>query len=174
MWALGATFVVTLWRAQAVVGAPAKRLCISEMRSKTLLAHLLFLLLALGAACFGLRARRLQHRVSATLGAAITGCVLVAWVTPSYWTVHNVLANAPLVLLVLYSPTILAYGGRPLAAVSVLAVVLVWNGLLLFVICASPATYSYAQFQKANAVLFFGLLNFVHYRVLPFTPPLFS
>jgi hypothetical protein len=128
MWALGAAFVVTLWRAQAVVGAPAKRLCVSETRCKTLLAHLLFLLLALGAAWFGLAAHRRRHRVSATLGAVIAGCVVVAWMTPSDWVVHNVLANAPLLLLVLYSPIILAYGRRPLAAVSVSAVVLVWNG----------------------------------------------
>lgn len=94
--------------------------------------------------------------------------------TPTVSAVHNVLANVPLVLLVLYSPIILAYGGHPVGAVVVLAVVFVWNGLFLLGVFLLPSEHGYAQFQKANAVLFFGLLNFVYYRVLPSRPPLFD
>jgi len=174
MWALSVAFLFTLWLAQAAVGEPAKRLCISEMRSETLFAHLLFLLLAAGAACFGLAAHRMRHRVSATLGALIATCLLGAWVTPATSAVHGVLANVPLALLVLYAPLMLAYGGHPLWAVAVLAVVLVWNGLFLLAVFLLPAVHGYPEFQKANAILFFGLLNFFYYRVLPSTPPLFD
>jgi len=175
MWALGVAFLLTLWLAQAAVGKPAKKLCISEMRSETLLAHLLFALLAAGAACFGLAAHRMRHEMSANLGASIAVCLVGAWVTPTASAVHNVLANVPLVLLLLYSPILLAYGGHPLLAFG-LAVVLVWDGLCLVWSGVSllPPDHGYALFQKANAVLFYGLLGFFCYRVLPSTPPLFD
>jgi hypothetical protein len=168
MWIITALFAVSLFLAHLVIGMPrALRLHISEMRPLTLFAHFLFLLIIAGALCFAKRARRDRHDVSAALGVLIAFSILAAWVTPTVSEAHDFFASAPFVLLYIYVPLVLLHGGYFLTASLTVVIPLICD-LLLWL----AAGGSSGEIQKTNALLLLGLLNLLHYKVLPSTSPL--
>jgi hypothetical protein len=161
-------FVIALWLAHLAVGrSDALTLHISQMRSLTVFAHCLFILLIGAAVCFARRARQERHDLSAVLGVAIAFSIFGAWLTPTVSRVHDLLASSPFILLFLYVPIMLLHGGHFLAACLTFIVPPICNMLLWL-----AAGGSSGQLQKLNALLFLALLNFLYYRVLPATHPL--
>jgi len=168
MWIVSALFIFFLWLAHQTSTDPEIfRQHISEMRSTTPLAHLLFAFLIVAGLCFARRAREERHDLSATLGVVIAVSVLCAWVTPTYSRIHDFFASAPFVLLFLYVPVMLLHGEHALLAALTLSVPTFLDMLMWLAFRGSSG-----QLQKVNALIFLGLLNFVYYWVLPVTPPL--
>jgi hypothetical protein len=132
------------------------------MRSLTLFAHFVFLLVIAGALCFSRRARLEGRNFSAVCGILIALSILLAWVTPTVSRAHDFFASAPFVLLSIYIPLMLVHGGYFLAGVLILLVPPFCNLVLWLTVHESPG-----EIQKTNAVLLFGLLNVVYYKVLP-------
>jgi hypothetical protein len=169
MWIISGLFLVVLGLAHLDAGMPkALRLHISEMRSVTVYAHLLFLLLITSGLYFARRANQERHRLSTLVGLLIALSVFIAWVTPTTSHVHNFFASAPFVLLFLYVPMMLFRGGHVLAGLVCLTTPPILDILLMIGDGGSSG-----GIQKANALMFLALLNFVYYKILPETYPLF-
>jgi uncharacterized membrane protein YhaH (DUF805 family) len=163
MWIITALFAACLVLAHLAIGMPrALRLHISEMRSLTFFAHFVFLLVIAGALCFARRARLEGRNFSAVVGVLIALSIFLAWVTPTVSRAHDLFASAPFVLLSIYGPLMLMHGGYFLAGVLILLVPPICDLVLWLAVHGSPG-----EMQKTNAVLLFGLLNVVYYKVLP-------
>jgi len=163
MWIITALFVVCLFLAHLVIGMPrALRMHISEMRRLTLFGHVLFLLVIVGALCFAWRARRERRDLSAVFGVLIALSILAAWITPTVSRAHDFFASVPFVFLSVYGPFMLFRGGFVPGAFLILVVPPVCDLVLWLGVRGSSG-----EIQKANALLFLGLLNVVYYKVLP-------
>ena len=172
MWIISILFVAALWLAHVAIGMPlAATLYMSEMRPLTPFAHLLFLLLIAAGLSFAHQARRARHNISALLGLAVALSILIAWMTPTVSPGHDFFATAPFFAIFAYVLIMLFHGGYYLSARVLLALAAWLNGFAVLAFGWS------GELQKANALLFLALLNFLCYRVLPSTssliPPLY-